>query len=429
MAVLKQGLVVPLLFAILIGCDGNENKLTAELLYWSSNNPYEIEFADSVVSLWNRLNPEEPIVYQPVPEGRSSEEVILAAVVGRTTPDFYSNIWQGDVEFFAQSGVLVALDTLNGFMDFLYDRCDSSVVEEIRSSDGHIYQIPWKINPIMMIYNVNIFRENGYPHPPVTYKDYLEAAEKISIDRDGDGYFDRWIGYRRIMATWWQRFFDFYPLYLGASGGAKLVDRNKVLFDNKYAVQVFRFLKTLYDKKYFTRESLSARQDAFLNSDIATRFTGPWEIVHAEKFKPEGFDYGFSPLPVPDDSIEAVYTYGDPKNIVIFNTCKQPEKAWRFLRFMMNVENDFLFLKMTTQLPRRKNLFKSPLFRQYFEQHPKMLPFARQALYVRGTDTCARLKEVFDIISQEYEACVIYGTKSPEQAIHDAAAAAQVILN
>ena len=57
--------------------------------------------------------------------------------------------------------VLIPLDTLKGFLDFIYERCDSAVIKEITSSDGHIYQVPWKVNPIMTIYNKNIFAANG----------------------------------------------------------------------------------------------------------------------------------------------------------------------------------------------------------------------------------------------------------------------------
>ncbi len=35
---------------------------------------------------------------------------------------------------------------------------------------------------------------------------------------------------------------------------------------------------------------------------------------------------------------------------------------------------------------------------------------------------------VFDAISQEYEACVIYGAKSPEKAVAEAARRARLIL-
>ncbi len=79
----------------------------------------------------------------------------------------------------------------------------------------------------------------------------------------------------------------------------------------------------MYDKKYFARERLSQRQDVFLSSVIASRFTGPWEISHAEKFKPKGFEYNFAHLPVPDNHKGPIYTYGDPKNIVIFKTCSE----------------------------------------------------------------------------------------------------------
>ena len=58
-----------------------------------------------------------------------------------------------------------------------------------------------------------------------------------------------------------------------------------------------------------------------------------------------------------------------------------------------------------------------------------MMPFAKQANFVRGTDICPVLKEVFDVISQEYEACVIYGVKTPEEAVNSAAKAAQLLLN
>ncbi|HSF88551.1 MAG TPA: hypothetical protein VLA46_03985, partial [Saprospiraceae bacterium] len=83
-------------------------------VFWSSSNPEEIKFTEQYVDRWNQAHPELPFFFQPVPEGQSSEEVLLAAVVGKTTPDIYANMWQGDVEDFARSGVLVPLDTLDG---------------------------------------------------------------------------------------------------------------------------------------------------------------------------------------------------------------------------------------------------------------------------------------------------------------------------
>lgn len=414
--------------ALSSGCSSNYSGTGKEVLYWASNNSDEITFAKDIVNSWNNKREFLPVKFQPVPEGQSSEEVILAAVVGNTTPDLYSNMWQGDVELYARAGKLVPLDTLPGFIEFLKNRCDSSVIAEVTSTDGHIYQVPWKINPIMVIYNEKMFNQIGFNSSPGKYSDFLKAASEIKKDSYRNGYLTKWIGYSEVIVTWWQRLFDFYPLYLAASGGAPLIKNNKVVFNNKYAIETFRFLKTLYDSSYFPRERLSARQDPFLAGDIGIRFTGPWEIVHANKFKPEGFEYNFAPLPVPDNFTGHAYTYGDTKNIVMFSTCKNKIAAWEFLKSMVSENGDIRFLKITNQIPRRKDLLTNPVFVDYFNKNPMMRPFAEQSKYVRGPDSSPVLKEVFDAISQEYEACVVYGKKSPEQAVNDAAKAAALIL-
>jgi multiple sugar transport system substrate-binding protein len=422
-------IIVVFLFSyVFISCSSGNKDSRDVILYWCSNNNDEIKFAKISTEKWNKDNPNDQVKYQPVPEGRSSEEIILAAVVGNTTPDIYSNMWQGDVEAYAQAGVLVALDTLKGFLGFLYERCDSSVIEEIKSLDGHIYQVPWKINPIMLIYNVNLINDLELQGPPKTYGEFFYASQKFQKDFDGDGYVDRWFGYSEVEVTWWQRFFDFYPLYLAASGGAPLVKNNQAVFNNEYAIEVFSFLRELYKKNYFSKEKLSARQDPFLAGVTATRFVGPWEIAHAEKFKPEGFEYEYTFMPVPDGHKGPVYTYGDPKNIVIFKTCKDPQAAWNYIKTMIDTEGDLKLLEITNQLPRRKNLSSDSYFNDYFTNNPKMKIFADQSEHVKGTDASPVLKEIFDLISQQYEACVVYGKKTPKEAITDAADAVNLLF-
>ncbi|MEJ2618228.1 MAG: extracellular solute-binding protein, partial [Ignavibacteriaceae bacterium] len=153
-----------------------------------------------------------------------------------------------------------------------------------------------------------------------------------------------------------------------------------------------------------------------------------WEIVHANKFKPKGFRFNFSTLPVPDDHKGKIYTYGDTKNIVMFNTCKNKILAWQFIKKIISKEGDFELLKMTNQIPRRKDLTTDKEFADFFNDNPKMQIFAVQAKYVKGPDNCPVLKEVFDAISQQFEECVVYGRKSPEKAVKDAAENVNLIL-
>lgn len=415
--------------ALLAGaCNPNGVRKNHELTYWSSNNGGEIQFAQWAVANWNSEHPDAPIKYQPMPEGTSSEEIILAAVVAKTTPDIYSNIWQGRVEFYANAGILIPLDTLDGFMEFIQERCDEATIRELTSDDGHIYQVPWKINPIMTIYNRRLTAELGLDEPPQSYSDYLKAAEAFKEDTDGDGYVDQWFGNTSVRLAWYQRLFNFYPLYLAASNGQPLIENGRASFNNEYAVGAFRFLQELYRNNYFSKQMQSAAQDMFVAEKYASKWTGPWEVQYLERFKREGFEYGFYPMPVPDGHEGPVYTYADPKNIVIFNTCPDPQRAFEFIKTMVNQDGDLKFLQTTNQLPRRQGLDTLPGFREYFQENPKLKVFAEQAKFVKGVDNSEVMTEVFDIISQEYEACVLYQIKSPEEAIADAEEAVNVLL-
>ena len=409
-------------------CKKSNDQNDDTLLFWSSNNRGEIEFSEYFVKQWN-ANQETKIKFQPVPEGQSSEEVILASVVGKTTPDIYANMWQGSVEMYAKAGVLVPLDTLEGFTEFIKARCSKKVLKEITSSDGHIYQVPWKINPIMTIYNKRLLSDFGLSKLPNTYDEYFKAGEKIKADKDNDGYIDQWVGYTAVKVIWYERLMNFYPLYIAASDGGALIKDNKADFNNEYGVGVFRFLQELYQKEFFSKERLTAGQDRFITEDLITQWKGPWEIRHVNKFKErDDFEFGFYPMQVPKEHKGPVYTYSDPKNIVVFNTCENPQKAWEFIKTLIDKEGDKKLLEITTQLPNRKNLETEEIFQDYFEKNPKMKVFAKQANYLKGIDNCEVIVEVFDIISQEYEACVIYNKKTPEKAIEDAAKAVNNLL-
>jgi len=423
---LKLNFICFFAITLLLSCNGheqNENTIT----FWSSNASQEILFSEYFVDKWNEEHSEK-IVSQPIPEGQSSEEVIMAAVVGRTTPDIYANMWQGLVEMYAKSGVLVPLDTINGFTDFIRARSGEAVLKEITSADGHIYQIPWKINPLMTIYNEKKIALLGLDAVPTTYSTYLKAGKDFSKDTDGDGYVDKWIGDTEVKNIWHQRLNNFYPLYLAASHGAPLIKDNKAVFNNEYAIGVFNFLQTIYREGYFAKESNTVGSDKFLAGHTATKWTGAWDVSYLDRYKEDDFEYNIAHLPVPDGHQGAVYTYADPKNIVLFNTCKNPTLAWEFIKTMIDESGDLKFMELSGQIPRRQQIKENEIFQLFLDKNPKIVPFIDQSNYVYGTDNCEVLIEVLDIISQEYESCVIHDKKTPTQAIADASRAVDVLL-
>ena len=62
------------------------------LTYWPAANPVEVRLATKLADSWNAENPDVQVRVQPLPAGRSSEEVLLAAIVAKATPDVSSNV-------------------------------------------------------------------------------------------------------------------------------------------------------------------------------------------------------------------------------------------------------------------------------------------------------------------------------------------------
>jgi len=139
--------------------DENGNGII-HLKYWCASNSHEIDLAKYLVKEWNETHPNILIELQPIPASQSSEEVLLAAIAGKTTPDICSNMWPGAMDDFTSSGGLVNFDRFPDFFDYIGKRVPIDLLESFQSPDGKYYQLPWKTNPTMLMYNVKTIKIN-----------------------------------------------------------------------------------------------------------------------------------------------------------------------------------------------------------------------------------------------------------------------------
>ena len=82
------------------------------LTYWPAANPPEVRLATRLAEQWNREHADVQVRVQPLPAGRSTEEVLLAAIVARATPDVSSNVSSALLARLVRAGGVVRLDTL-----------------------------------------------------------------------------------------------------------------------------------------------------------------------------------------------------------------------------------------------------------------------------------------------------------------------------
>lgn len=396
------------------------------ITFWPSSNPEEIQFATQIVQSWNAANPDIQVKMQPLPASRSTEEVLLAAIAARTTPDVAANIYPGAISQFVDAGGLYVHEELPGFSEFMLARSGQEVLDLYTHPSGHVYQIPWKANPVMFAYNVDLLAEAGIePEQLATYSGFLDAARTVQERWGGEKY----LYSPTVDVTWWQRFFDFYTLYIAASQGQTLLDADgKVIFDNEAGHEVFEFLATLF------REGLAPKgqtaQNRFFTGNTIVEQAGPFTMPFYELNAPEGFRFELIAPPVPDRLAgQPVFTYGDPKNIAIFTTSQHPAESWEFIKHILSPENDALFMSITGQIPYRLGMQEDPLFADALAAKPRLAAFLEQNARTRGVDDTPYLIEIFTAISREYEAGVIQGVREPGAALNRAAQQARDIIS
>lgn len=398
------------------------------LTYWPAANPAEVGLARALTERWNRENPDVQVRVQPLPAGRSTEEVLLAAIVGRATPDVSSNVSSTLLGRLVRAGGLVRLDDLVPTAARLSDRTTAAMLEPLRMPDGGIYAMPWKTNPSMVLYNVDLLAEAGID-PPRTHSELLDALRRLARDTNGDGRFDRWAMWAPLKTTWFERFNDFYPLYLASSAGRTLVADGEILFENEAAVAAMEVLRRGFGEGLLPRANFALGRDPFLDGIVAMKIIGPWFLLELEALRPPDLRYDVAPVPVADGTDPADrYVFADLRNIAIFSTTRHPEAAARFVAYLTSPDADRLLIEEASQLPYRRGLTSDARFRAALGSSPVLPVYAGYVERTRDLDTDPDIIEIFDIISEAYEAAAIYGVEPVRDAVARAAAEARRVV-
>ncbi len=393
---------------------GDAQSSTGPIKVWLSNNPDEIAWGEAMVADWNKANPEEKITAQEIPAGKTSEEVIGAAITAGNAPCLVFNTSPAAVPQFQKQGGLVSLDSFSGATDYIEKRSGDSA-EQYKSPDGKFYQIPWKQNPVMIFYNKDLFKKAGLDaeNPPLrTYEEFLATSKQLV----GSGAAQAAI-WPAPSSEFFQSWFDFYPLYAAQSGGEQLVQDGKATFDDANGKAVWDFWSQMYADGYALKEKYNG--DAFADGKSAMSIVGPWAIaVYGEKV-----NWGAVPVPTKEGiAPEETYTFSDAKNIGLYSACENQQTAWNVLEFATSEEQDGKLLETTGQMPIRADL--ATTYADYFAKHPGYTMFADQAARTVEVPNVPNSVEIWQQFRDAYAASVIFAKSSVDEGLAKAAAEA-----
>jgi multiple sugar transport system substrate-binding protein len=381
---------------------------TGPITIWLSNNEQEVGWGRAVVDAWNADHPDEQVTAQEIPAAASSEEAITAAITAGNAPCLVYNISSAAVPGWVRQGGLVNLSEFEDGASYITERSGDGA--EAYQTDGGYYQLPWKSNPVMVMYNKNVFEKAGLdPENPgmETYDAFLEGAR--TIVESGAAQSAIWPSPTN---EFFQPWFDFYPLYLAETGGTPLVEDGEATFDSEQGRAVGDFWATIYSEGLAPKEA--ATDDAMNAGTTAMQLAGPWAIASYS----ETVDVGFMPVPTSSGTADPV-TFADSKNVSMFTSCENQGTAWEFLKFSTSEENDGGLLEATGQMPLRQNLAGS--YADYFAENPAYEVFADQAERTGDVPSIPNSVEAWQAFREEYSSAVIFGNQSVDDFLTNAA--------
>jgi multiple sugar transport system substrate-binding protein len=378
---------------------------------WYSNNADEVKWGEGVVAAWNQGHASEQVTGEQIPAGKSSEEVIGAAITAGTTPCLIFNTAPAAVPQFQKQGGLVNLSSFSDGSSYIEGRTGDRA-SQYKSPDGNYYQMPWKSNPVMIFYNKAIVTKAGLDPANLalkTYADFLSTAQTLVTK--GGAKAAIWPA---PTSEFYQPWFDFYPMFIAQSKGKQLVVKGEPQFNSADGLAVANFWKQLYTKGLAPKEA--AQGDPFATGQSAMAIVGPWAIpVYGGKV-----NWGVAPVPTQDGmDASAIHTFSDEKSVAMYSSCKKQGTAWDFLKFATSKDSDGKLLDLTGQMPMRTDLPSA--YASYFTAHPDYKLFADQAARSVEVPNVPNSVEMWQDFRAAYSRAVIFGNQSIDEAFKAAA--------
>ena len=394
------------------GAGNQANTGTGPIKIWYSNNPQEVAFGKQAVSAWNAAHADQQVTAEEIPTGKSSEDVIGAAITAGTEPCLIYNTSPAAVPSFEKQGGLVDLNSFSDGASYIEGRTGPDTAKQYQSSDGHYYQLPWKTNPVMIFYNKTLFKKAGIDpeKPPLsTYADFLATGKKIVASKAAP-----YAIYPAPSSEFYQPWFDFYPMYAAQSGGKQLIQDGKSTFNATAGMDVINFWKQIYTDKLAGAEVFQG--DSFASGHAAMATVGPWAIAnYAGKV-----DWGVVPIPTKDGMpADKINTFSDGKSIGMYASCTNKTTAWEFLKFSTSKDQDGQLLTLTGQMPFRTDL--PTTYAAYFTKNPSYKLFAAQAAHTVEVPNVPNSVEIWQTFRDAWTASVIGGKTPVTTAFTDAA--------
>jgi len=236
---------------------------------------------------------------------------LQAAVSGGKVPDVFY-IEQASLQSYVHSGVLMDITDLIEESDVDLDNIWQYGVDSYRfdgtlqgTPEGRLYGLPKDVGPFAFGYNKTMFEEAGIPLPDpetgFTWDEFVDVAEQLTVDTDGDGAIDQWGTGLNVM-------WNLQALVWSNGGDWTNADRTVVTVDTPEFAEALQWFADLTNVYGVTPSASDAATldtyQRWMSGEIGFFPVGPWDV---SVYNQLDFEYDLIPWPVGSTGQQATW--------------------------------------------------------------------------------------------------------------------------
>lgn len=324
---------------------------------------YKPEAVKAFEKIEERFNAAHDDIYLDIESPNEAMTVLKTRLIREDYPDIvgiggdinYSNFL--DAELFAD---ISDLDVVSDIKP-AYLQIDKDL--EFIPQEG-VYALPYAANAAGILYNKDMFDENGWEIPQ-TWSEFISLCDTIKSTGTNPlylGYKDTWT----CLAPW-----NALAVGLAPSDVCSRVNSGDTTFKAEYA-EVAEKIKVLLDYAEPNPYAYSYNDacTAFARGESAMYPIGSYAVPQILSVNPD-MNIDSFPFPANDNEADNVLNSGIDLQFSVMNESKNKEAAYEVLRFLLEDETVQIYLDDQGGIPCKEGDFALPVFLNGMEQYIK----------------------------------------------------------
>lgn len=402
-------------------------KVTLRFSDWHMAEAHWLKALEEAKAIFEERYPDIKITFEPVSYGEKETKYITASEAGQAPDVMHLHAYS--LRAFIEKGYALDLTPFISkekadFLDAWY-----ALPLTLCKSQGKVYAMPGDYMAQVLVRNTELFKEAGLDpaKPPKTWNEFLEYAQALTVDKDGDFKVDQW-GFGMIGAKSPGFELRFSPFVWSFGGDYLTEDLKHSALDTPGAIEAIKFFVSLY-REYGV---VPPGATAFGPSDVRTQLAqkkvamnigSGWTAPIVDSMNPELGAYEvleYAPVPVKRKAITSAWLSA----WIISPNSKHPQEAWEWTKFITSKEMELKWFRDARVLSARQDV--SGVAPEILEdKHAKVV--ASQLAYAKFVPQMKEWPEIIDAVTTGVQEALI-GVKMPEKALAEAHKRVNAIL-